>query len=156
MGRGKKKNPYEEGVLKDLYKIFIIPLARAKKTTQNIKDFLEEIFCVDTRIILRYKVKLAFTMPGLLCLTPLSLVSGLKAPRMVPGQEVWVRNDLVLGKIDVEFWEEETNNTTWYRLTTREFERIQKYLRHWPFKPGKERDLSWEAERNWRMDLEKN
>lgn len=155
MGRGKKKIPYEEGSLRDLYKILVVPLLKAKKTTQDIKDFLEQMFCVDTRIILRYKVRLAFKMPGILCITPLTSVPGLKAPQMTSGQEVWVRNDLVLGKIDLEFWDEETDNTTWYRLTTREFERIQKYLKHWPFKPGKDKELSWEAERNWRLDDDK-
>jgi len=69
-----------EGKLKDIYRLFIIPMLRLKPPGYEYHAWLEEIFCVKQRRINKYKVIKLIQVP----------VTGYRIP---VGRIVWIRHD---------------------------------------------------------------
>ena len=98
----KKKAIKESTFLKSIYELFIMPLIRIKPLGYTPTEWLEDIFCVETRHIRAYTTKAPFKMPGLYYLAG-NLPISIKGPRKVrKGLTIYARYDTTLDRLDVE------------------------------------------------------
>ena len=127
-----------EGSLRKLWDLFVKYIARSCPWEVNEKDYLNVIFRVDQRTILRYTARKAFKMPGLFCAAPNVLIPGWGYKEIQPGDLMYVRHDVTMpNRWDVELI---GNQKRWqlkdqvFRLTTDEWEGIE----------GKLKERKWE------------
>lgn len=131
-------------------------MLRYKSPAQTLVSFLEYVFCIQSRIIIRCLAIDEFEAPGMFLLAPLKPVAGLKKHKIRCGEEVWVRSDNVLERVELEIFSDPTKiNSIVYRLTFDEFDSIKGKLQEIPFCEGQERPHSWDDKKCWRFDGEK-
>lgn len=134
MARGKRQTKaLKQGAAKFIYKYFIGPLLYCKPKGMNLYHFLDLIFCVEDRVITRYRAKKTFKMPGLLWQQPNRLIP--KGDRTIQkGDEVWVRTDKTMpDRIDVEVFAGQGKKNNVFALNRDALEKILPYLKEVPF-----------------------
>lgn len=141
----KRPRPYKEGVLKEIYQYFIKPLLYLKPFNVHLQDWLEQVFCVEDRTIVRYRAKRKFKIPGLLWLSTNNLVEGTMNRHVTANTEVWIRKDVTMpDRIDVEIFGGRGEKKQVFILTRSQHDSIVEYLELWPFRKNKRAKYSWE------------
>jgi hypothetical protein len=114
--------------MKEIGRLYIVPLLKQKPRSMGLQTWLEKMWHVDERTILRYTVEQPFKMPGFLKSTPELLIPGTKRRRMVKvGSDLWVRTDSTRpGVVDVELADQKGPGAgdSWFQLTKSEWERV--------------------------------
>jgi hypothetical protein len=88
----KRKNPFEEGKMKEMWQRFFIPLLAYKPEDSHLKQWLEDkIFQIHERPIRQYRVKNPFLMPGLFAVIPNEKIQGLGERKVRKGSRLFVR-----------------------------------------------------------------
>lgn len=125
-----RKNPYDEGYLKQIAELFIKPLLMYKPKQLSLKEYLKQLFHVDTRTIHKYRVKRKFKMPGLYLERPGVKIQGIGHRDMKSKMMLWVRRDSTeLDKIHIEFNGGVGNKDQVFELDYREWISIEPYIR---------------------------
>lgn len=138
-----RPNPYEQGSIKKIADILLLPLIKAKPKLLDIRDWLEECFAIKTRSIHRYVAKKDFKLIGHFYQCPSKVSVGLGNRDIKMGMEVWVRVDSEnSNRIDVEINRNKLG-TQIFKLTKLQFLYIKRYLEEWPFRVRKRDRLVW-------------
>lgn len=126
----KKRNPLNEGSLREIFDLFIKPLVNKygyRKMNEIV--FMEWLFDVENRQITRWKVKKPFTIPGLLYVAGAVKVQGIGYRELKPDTILWVRSDRRNPDlIDVEFQGGQGGAEQVFGLTASEWKKIQHNL----------------------------
>lgn len=129
MARKPRPDPYSQGSLKIIYEHFFGPLIRYKPQDYSIRDWMDVLFDLKNRDVVRYTAKKAFMMPGHFYAAPLMKVQGLGSRDVKPGTELYVRKDAHNPDvIDVEFQGGQGGANQVFALTAPEWGRVQRYL----------------------------
>lgn len=103
MPRKPRPDPYSEGSIRTIYEWFFGPLVRYKPDHFTIKDWLEELFHLRHRDIVRYRTLVPFRMPGHYRESALKKVQGIGYREVGHGDTLYVRFDaLSPNEVDVE------------------------------------------------------
>lgn len=104
MPKKPRPDPYTQGSYRTIYEKFFGPLIYYKPNAYTIKDWLEALFHLKGRDIIRYVAKRPFEMPGLFYQSALIKTQGLGYRAVPEGTEVFARiDDTTPDNIDVEF-----------------------------------------------------
>lgn len=113
-------------ILKRIWELFIAPMAAAAPDQDNTKEFLELLFCVDTRDIVSYKVVKDFTMPGLKVEAPGVRIQGIGYRLVTQDKIITVRTDSTnKNAVDVEYFAGRGSAHQLYQLSNSEWEKIK-------------------------------
>lgn len=130
----KKGRPFknERDSLGKLYSWFLEPLFR--NAPEGIDDFtyLEALFGIRTRVFERYSAKKEFVLPGYYLEVANCRMQGRGYRAVVPGDELFVRKDPVLGRLHVSFFGGKGNEEQTFELTQSEWESIERFLEEVP------------------------
>jgi len=136
-GRRKRlsRRNFRSKVFHQIYHDFIWPLRRYKSRHQSYKDWLREVFCVQTRSILQYRVIESFRLPGKLFAAPRIPIAGLGHRDIRKGAMVYVRHDITMpDRYDVEHTCTPGRKAEVFLLTDLEWKSIRKKLKGKRFK----------------------
>jgi hypothetical protein len=129
MAKKPRPDPYEQGSLKLIYKWFIGPLIIYKPASYSIKEWLEEIFDLKNREIVRYVAKQTFTLPGLYYASAAHKIQGIGERRIRMGDVLWVRFDARNpGFVDVERTKKNDLEEDVFNLTIDEWKWTERHL----------------------------
>ena len=92
-----------EGHLKELWELFFLPILRRMPRFISPKDWLSNVFCEETRSIVRYEAMRTFKLPGKLLVAPNIPIGGLGYRKITKGTILWIRYDTTMpDKRDIE------------------------------------------------------
>lgn len=121
-------DPFSEGSLAQIYKLYFGRLIFFKPTDTPIADWLEELFDVKHREITRYRANHEFTLPGLQYIAPTVKIQGVGYRRIRQDQELWVRTDSrAPDAVDVEVFAGQGEADTVYALTRAEWDWVSRF-----------------------------
>lgn len=128
------------------YKYFFSPLVEVKPKDMPIRDWIDFVFCTDTREIGKYRVKQHFLIPGAREVVVPNQSPVLKKFQVVKkGQIIYVRTDSTNPNVvDLEAKVGQTNKYKWFRLTQKEWEYIREKTRKLPWRKGRRSQCFWE------------
>lgn len=130
MPRKKREDPWSQGKLKYIANLFLGPILRMKPASSVLKSFLEQVFSIENREILKYQAKKSIKVPGLYVEVPNKPIEGSGYRRIKRGQKVWVRYDYRLPNIiELEFIGGKYNQSQWFKLNKFEWDSIKEDLR---------------------------
>jgi hypothetical protein len=125
----RKYEPFQEGSLAEIYKIFFGKLVIYKPETMSLQEWNEELFDVKNRDIAVMEATEAFRMPGLYYAAPLVKIQGIGF-RDIPARAIcFVRTDSRSDTIDVEVFAGPGKKDSVFALTTSEWNSIAAYLK---------------------------
>jgi hypothetical protein len=125
----KTKQIFEEGSIKEIYRLFILPLNQYKPPEYNLQHWHNELFGNDVRTLTPYRVKAPFKMPGLLYERPFIKVQGIGYRDVKEDQELMVRFDLERNnEIDVEYFGGQGQREQVFCLSNEEWSYIRQFL----------------------------
>ncbi len=129
-------DPWNEGSLSDIYKLFFGKLTQYKPHEMTLQEWNETLFDVKNRDIQMYEATKAFKMPGLYYVAPLVKIQGLGF-RAIPEKTIlFARTETRSENVDVEVFAGQGKKDLVFCLTNNEWGRLQGCLR--PFqKKGK-------------------
>lgn len=130
----------ESEAMHEIARIFLRPLL-ANTDYENAKEYLEELFGVDTRSIKRFKIKSPFEMVGQLYRRAEYPDKGYIRTKASKGHILVRRDERLPHIIEVEFLDRRSDETR-FRIGKKEWKRIQKFLVNAPFKKRKKRNVS--------------
>lgn len=144
MAKGRritKRNPYEQGDAKLLYKLFYLPLIKFRPAAYHYRDFIDKVFCVLDREILCYKttkpISFKLTIPG-------SDIKEHKA-ELKKGQRIWIRYDKTMPKYrDIEFSVGYNDKYIWGKINTYQWNKIRRGVKLIKLRKGQRNYVSWE------------
>lgn len=120
--RRAEKDP----VLRDIWELFIAPLARNAPLHEDPKRYIDQVFCVDTRDIQSYKARNDFIMPGLKVEAPHLKIQGIGYRGVSKDKVITVRTDSTMPDcVDVEYLAGQGSALQWYQLTRMEWEKLK-------------------------------
>lgn len=91
MGRLKLR-PYKEGSIKEILRLFFMPLYKYRPSYIDIKDWLAMLFCDETRSIVKYRATKSFDVLGqYLVAANIGINSGYR--HITKDTVVWIRHD---------------------------------------------------------------
>lgn len=91
----RRKKPFSQGSISQIYELFFKPLVQFyKPASKSLYEFLEELFDVQHRYITRYRVKVPFRVTGQLYVAGWAKVQGLGDRNVPQDALIWVREDL--------------------------------------------------------------
>jgi hypothetical protein len=128
----RKQAPIEQGVLKRIYNLFLLPLIYYKPEDVKIKDWYEDLFHLKSRDITQYVARKPFKMPGLYYEAPLRPVQGVGYRYVQKGQTVLVRKDIRDKTWDVEFFGGPGSKDQVFQLSESEWNSIAASLEEVP------------------------
>lgn len=121
----------DQGYLKDLYVLLVKPLLKLKPIHATYKEWLNNVFHAQTRVIEEYKVSKSFTMPGCLFVAGDVVIQG-TGNRLIPeGAKLWVRHDTTQeDRYDVEVAHHGRQSQI-FKITDMEWIKIKYNLQPW-------------------------
>lgn len=134
---------------KKFFDYFVGPILKFKPKQEDPRDWLNLVFCVNSRIIRKFKVKEEFCVPG----NRRMIVDGDPWPREQRGYAVvkkkrilFMRHDRTeKNKFDIEVQIGDNKNYSWFKLTEAEWTLlVLPKLKEIPFKKGYRSYASWE------------
>lgn len=128
IGRPKSIRPIDEGSMRKIYDLFIVPLL-SNNLFQDGNRFLESIFRVDQRTINHWVATEDFFMPGLYRAAPMVKIQGTGYNKIKAGSGLLSRKDEDDPTIDVEFMAGPGQQDQVFCLETLEWEWVLRYLR---------------------------
>jgi len=87
------REPWTEGCVAELYRLFVQPLLKYKPATDTIKEWQEKLFHTEHRSVTQYLVCKPFKMPGLLRVAANKPVQGVGYRGVSIGDTIYVRTD---------------------------------------------------------------
>lgn len=78
---------------KTIWDWFFAPLVQYKPTMESLNSWLDSLWDVKGREIVKYKALRRFKLPGLYCAAPLVRQQGAGNRRIYTGQHLWVRQE---------------------------------------------------------------
>lgn len=119
----RRKRPFNQGYIKQIYELFFKPIVTSyKPSDQSLYDFLEELFDVKHRYITRYRVKSDFKIKGLFYVAGWAKTQGLGNRDVPAGSIIWVREDMREPEhVDIEVVRQGREDEVYY-LTKLEWE----------------------------------
>jgi hypothetical protein len=93
MSKATRKVPLEQGVMREINELFVAPIARQCPDNMDPRLFLEQMFDVKNRDVVRFVVKRDFKMRGLFFLAPAMPVQGVGYRHIKKGTPIWARFD---------------------------------------------------------------
>lgn len=79
--------------LKHIWEWFFLPLLQYKPENESVDHWLENLWGVQHRDIIKYRARQKFELPGLFCEAPLLRVQGIGKRKVIKGQHLWMRNE---------------------------------------------------------------
>jgi len=143
----RRESVFTESVyLKRIAELFILPLLRYCPKNRSLEDFLEFLFCVDTRTIKRYTVIKPFRMPGSLKINENTLRNFDGVREVKKGIEIWVRYDTTRPRIyEMEVVGPKKKSQLFLVGRDKAPLLIHNHLKECPLKAGRIRRLSWDS-----------
>jgi hypothetical protein len=128
--RKKSKILRESSAMKNIVEMFIYPLMKSRPSDMKYRDWLNKLFCTNSRIIRRYYATRKFHIPGLYYAAA-NIVVPKQGQRFIrEGSELWVRVDLNQpDRIDVETDTGVGKGSQVFRLTQYEWKSIRGFLK---------------------------
>lgn len=126
----RRADPFTQGHIAELYKVWLAPLVKYKPQALPLKDFWETLFRPHARDIVRFVCKSQFRMPGLLHLAANVKVQGVGKRRVKQGRILYVRTDAASPNvIEVEVGAGHGFPDQMFSLTQEEWNSIAPHLR---------------------------
>lgn len=131
MAKKPRPEPYTQGAMGTIYRLFFGPIIQNHKPKQmEIDAFMEELFDFKNRDITRYVARRHFVLPGLYRLAPNMKVQGIGYRDVKAGTEVFVRRDARNpDTIDVEFMGGQGGKDQVFALSLSEWNHVAPHLR---------------------------
>ena len=144
MPRGRKKRlskrNFRSKIFNQIYHDFIWPLRRYKSKEQTYYNWLREIFCVETRSIVKYRARESFALPGKLFVAGSIPIEGLGYRKVRKGATLYVRHDTTMpDRFDVETDCAPRRKTQVFFLTDYEWTKVKRKLMKRSFRRGTSR-----------------
>lgn len=128
----KRQSPIKQGIIKQLVELFIFPLFKYKPRNKHLLDFIDEIWCSDTRTIERYMARKDFYMPGSYWKLPHKLPT-YGERKVKAGTTMFIRIDTVLNQIDIEIQMPPNNEWQVFTVTEEQYDKIKDRLKLLPY-----------------------
>lgn len=126
---GPRPNPYSQGSLQRIADLFVKPLCVSKGKVEDIVEFLQWLFDINNRILIRSKVKREFSVPGVLKENGCIPIQGIGERRVKYNQVVWIRHDHRRPNVyEVETATGVGNKTQVFQLTAQEFRYVKQFI----------------------------
>jgi hypothetical protein len=88
-----KKKQIKTVPLDLIWRWFVAPLAQYKPASMDAARWLEALWDVKNREILRFVARDEFRLPGLFCAAPLVRIQGAGRRKIRAGDTLWIRRD---------------------------------------------------------------
>lgn len=126
-----RKAPWREGSITEIYRIFFRPIIKNHcPDSLTPHEFLEEMFDVDHRDIVRYRAKRNFKMPGLFYVSGNQKVQGIGFRQVKQHAILWLRTDSKNPDfVDIEFMGGVGEMDQVFSLTSSEFNSIAPFIK---------------------------
>lgn len=131
--RKKALRGASEGPIKDIYRLFIRPFLYLKPDQVEYKDWLDNLFNVDSRIIKRAVAVEPFEIPGKYHVNASYTSTELGARRVNQNEVLWVRFDVGNPElVEVELNNGPANKSQWFDLDRDQWEFIKSKIKYYP------------------------
>jgi hypothetical protein len=128
--RKPRPEPFSEGSIAEIYRLFFGRLIFLKPDAFTIKDWLEHLFDFSNRDIIRYEAEKEFEIPGHFYAAPSVKVQGIGYRTVKPGTELHARTDARRpDSIDVEFQGGQGGAIQVFALSPSEWEWVKLHIR---------------------------
>lgn len=122
-------DPWNEGSMKEIYRLFFAKLTYMKPHEMSLQAFHEELFDTKNRDIVMYDVMKPFKMPGLYLVAPNVKIQGIGYRDIPTKTVVYVRTDSRVDTVEVEAFAGPGKRAQVFSLTLNEWDFVQKHLR---------------------------
>jgi hypothetical protein len=130
MAKKPRPEPFSEGSIADIYKLFFGKLIFYKPESMSIQEWMEHLFDFANRDIIRFVAVRPFSLPGLYYAAGSKKVQGMGYRKVELGDVLWVRLDARNpDTIDVEIFSGQGNKDQVFALDALQWEWTKLHLR---------------------------